>query len=70
MHCAEYIDQLMTKICSKKWKCPKEGQFVQTADKIGVHPFLLDRKINSTDSSFAFDALTTRSNLHRVLRAY
>ena len=49
---------------------PTEGEFVQSQSQIGVKPFLLDRREKAMESTFAFDALTTRSNLHRVLRAY
>ena len=35
-----------------------------------MRPYLLDRRPASVDSPFAFDAVTTRSNLHRLLRAY
>ena len=40
------------------------------SEQIGVKPYLLDRRPSSEDSPFAFDAVTTRSNLHRLLRAY
>ena len=57
-------------------KLPMEylsGKFVNTEIAIGVTPFLLDKR--NTDSNnnvpkFAFDASTTKSNLHKLLRAY
>jgi len=44
---------------------------VNTETQIGVEPFLLNKKKMSLSASqFAFDAATTKSNLHRLLRAY
>ena len=38
--------------------------------KIGVKPFFLEKKTVQSQNQFAFDAKTTKSNLHRLLRAY
>ena len=44
-------------------------ELVDTDQQIGVHPFYLQKK-NAGQSAFAFDASTTLSNLHRLLRAF
>jgi midasin len=47
-----------------------EGQLINTDDVIGVEPFSITKKASTAASEFAFDAKTTKSNLHRLLRAF
>lgn len=49
---------------------PDSDEFVLNQNEIGVRPYIMDRRQASSSSEFAFDAKTTRSNLHRLLRAY
>jgi len=48
----------------------EEGKFVNTPEVIGVEPFTIEKKASTTASEFSFDAKTTKSNLHRLLRAF
>jgi midasin len=44
---------------------------VNTSTTIGVHPFLLNKiSVAATSSKFAFEAMTTKQNLMKLLRAY
>ena len=54
----------------KEYASSSEGEFVNTEKEIGVRPFILDKKATKKSSQFAFDAKTTKSNLHRLLRAF
>lgn len=47
-----------------------EGQFISNDQQIGVQPFIIDKRGLNQESTFAFDAKTTKSNLHKLLRAY
>lgn len=73
-HCQEYLSRALRAVCSEKWQHPGvqsiEGQFVNEEDKIGVWPFLIEKRLGASGSDFAFDAKTTKSNLHKLLRAY
>jgi midasin len=64
---------LLNDVCLPSWRDRSssfEGEFINTEMQIGVHPFVLDKKVGTTSSQFAFDAKTTKSNLHRLLRAH
>lgn len=72
-HCEKYIDRLLSEVCPDDgWTSAQSRQLelVNTDHEIGVKPFLLKKLGCPQPCHFAFDAGTTESNLHRLLRAY
>lgn len=69
--CIQFLDKVLREVCWGQWSGPgASDDFVLNKSQIGVKPYLLDRRPTAVDCPFAFNAVTTRSNLHRLLRAY
>jgi midasin len=66
--CEEYTQMLIQSIYGNNIEQP-QLKLVNTPQTIGVHPFYLPKQ-SPGQSSFAFDAETTLSNLHRLLRGF
>jgi len=72
-NCNDYLDMILRDICWPSWTRASNAldkEFINTDRVIGVQPFMLEKKERALMSQFAFDARTTKSNLHRLLRAY
>jgi len=68
------LDRALQEVCCREWQgAPRqgiEGQFVNDDGKIGASPFFIEKRPGAKACAFAFDARTTKSNLHKLLRAY
>lgn len=74
-HCRSYLCDLLQRIFGVKareiTRLEQLAALTNTSEVIGVQPFFIDKKSASTgQESFAFEAVTTKSNLFKLLRAF
>jgi midasin len=74
-HCRSYLAALLQRVFSLSdteisiLEAPSPP-LTDTQKLIGVEPFFIDKKKETVNQGFAFDARTTKSNLFKLLRAY